>query len=919
MGTSIRFVVSAGLIMLAASSPAFSQNGHAIGGLVTDSTGAPIPTTRVAAISHTGVRSEVLANEKGEYRIEGLQVGTYSIEAEQAGYTPFRRPGVAVSSGEASKLDVTLVAAVPSPGQTTLDQSTPEGTTKIDPVHEEVTITARRVEEEAQSVPIPVSVISNQIVERAGAFNVNRLKELIPTVQFYSSNPRNSAINIRGLGSPFGLTNDGIEPGVGFYVDGVFYARTAAATLDFLDLERIEVLRGPQGTLFGKNTTAGAISITTRRPSLTPEVNFEISYGNLGFLQAKGSVSGPLGSKWAGRLSFSGTQRNGMMYNVATDDDVNDLNNQGVRAQLMYIPNSKVVVMFSGDYTRQRPEGYAQVVAGVAPTLRPANRQYPAIAADLGYAPPSMNPFDRLIDTDTAWRSNQDFGGSSVTIDWTLGRGQLTSITGWRIWDWNPSNDRDFIGLPVTTASAAPSKQRQWTQEVRYAGDITSRMNYVAGVFLFAQNLKTAPFHKQEQGAQAARFLLAPSPASETSGLLDGYGQNIRFNFDNVSTAAFGQLEWDITSRWRLIPGLRYNYDDKSIDYDQQVYGGLQTTDPALIALQRSILAPLQYTTGVGDSNVSGQMTVAYKAGEQTNFYGTFATGFKSVGLNLGGVPSDAAGQPILSAATVRPESVRHFEVGVKSRPFARTTANLTIFDTSIKDFQTQVVNSQVGVLRGYLANAEKVRVRGIEFDGTARFGYGFNLYASAAFTDGRYAAFRDAPPALEDTGGPQVKDVSGSILPGISKWAVSYGGEHTKPTSLVGVTGEFFTRLDASFRSRFSSSPSASRYMMVDSYTLLNARVGFRSVDGWTVSLWARNLANANYFEFLSAAPGNSGLIVGLPGDKRTYGITFSRTFSDRSSMAGTRAKTAMRKKFRAAMDEFAMRRESLRSLDQD
>ena len=158
-------------------------------------------------------------------------------------------------------------------------------------------VTARRVEEAAQEVPIPVSVVSGELVADAGAFNVNRLKELIPTVQFYSTNPRNSAINIRGLGAPFGLTNDGIEPGVGLYIDGVFYARPASATLDFLDVERIEVLRGPQGTLFGKNTTAGAINVTTRKPSFTPATDFELNYGNLGFVQAKASVTGPLGSE----------------------------------------------------------------------------------------------------------------------------------------------------------------------------------------------------------------------------------------------------------------------------------------------------------------------------------------------------------------------------------------------------------------------------------------------------------------------------------------------------------------------------------------------------------------------------------------------------------------------------------------------
>src|SRR6185295_7147633 len=112
--------------------------------------------------------------------------------------------------------------------------------------------------------------------------------------QFYSTNPRNSAINIRGLGAPFGLTNDGLEPGVGLYIDGVYYARPASATLDFIDVDQIEVLRGAQGTLYGKNTTAGAINITSRKPTFNPEPDLEISYGNLGFVQAKASVSGAL-------------------------------------------------------------------------------------------------------------------------------------------------------------------------------------------------------------------------------------------------------------------------------------------------------------------------------------------------------------------------------------------------------------------------------------------------------------------------------------------------------------------------------------------------------------------------------------------------------------------------------------------------
>ena len=299
------------------------------------------------------------------------------------------------------------------------------------------------------------------------------MKELIPTVQFYSTNPRNSAINIRGLGAPFGLTNDGIEPGVGLYIDGVFYARPAAATLDFLDVERIEVLRGPQGTLFGKNTTAGAINVTTRRPTLhAGRPTSSSTTATSDFVQAKGSISGPLVARRSPAGCRSpGTQRDGTVYSTATQQ-------RRERSQQPGRQGPGAVRAVGQD--RDHGDGGLHAPAARRATRRssrasrprcaPPNRQYPQIAADLGYTPPSFNAFDRLTDVDTPLRSYQDLGGSSLTVDWKLGPGRLTSTTAWRYWDWNPSNDRDFIGLPVTTISAAPSKQRQWTQEVRYAG-----------------------------------------------------------------------------------------------------------------------------------------------------------------------------------------------------------------------------------------------------------------------------------------------------------------------------------------------------------------------------------------------------------------------------------------------------------------
>ena len=849
------FSIVVTLILALSPALAIAQTGTgSIDGHVKDSSGGAIPGATVRIINEgTSTAVEAVTDGEGTYHATALLSGPYAVEVTLDGFEAVSRK-IVLADGQTSAVDVVL-----SPSRLT----------------ESVVVTARRVEEVAQEVPIPLSVVDGNLAADSGAFNVNRLKEMIPTVQFYSTNPRNSAINIRGLGTPFGLTNDGLEPGVGLYIDGVFYARPASATLDFLDVDRIEVLRGPQGTLFGKNTTAGAINVTTRKPAFVSSTDFELNYGDLGFMQAKASTTGPLGERVAGRVSFSGTRRDGTVHNVRTRELVNDLNNIGMRAQLMFAPSDKLAITAAIDHTRQRPDGYTQVVAGVAPTERPANRQYAQIAADLGYTAPSFNAFDRATDVDTALRSYQDIGGTSLNIDRKLRAGQLTSTSSWRYWNWNPSSDRDFIGLPVTTVSAAPSIQQQWTQEVRYSGDVSPRMNVVVGAFAFHQTIDSNPSFTQEQGSAAARFLLEPTANAATPGLLDGYGYEQSVQYGNTSAAVFGQLAWSISDRLRVMPGIRFNYDRKNVDFDQQVYGGLQTTDPALVALKLSVLAPQAYKANVADTNQSGQMTIGYKVAPRVNAYATYATGFKSVGLNLNGVPTDAANRPVLANAVVKPEDVHNIEVGVKTEPFSGVTANVTVFDTDIKNFQAQVTNGSVGVIRGYLANAEKVRVRGAEFDGNARVSPRLSVYGALAYTDGRYVKFTDAPPALEDTGGPQFVDISGSMLPGISRWAVSYGGEYNHRTTLLAHAGQLFTAVDGSYRSWFSSSATFSRYLVVDGYSLLNARIGFRAENGWTVTLWSRNLLDKNYFELLTAAPANTGLFVGQPGDPRTFGVT--------------------------------------------
>ncbi|HYC86671.1 MAG TPA: TonB-dependent receptor [Chryseosolibacter sp.] len=746
-----------------------------------------------------------------------------------------------------------------------------------DHILSEIVVTARRRTETLQQVPIPVSVVGGELIEDAGAFNVNRVKELVPAVQLYSSNPRNSTLNIRGLGSTFGLTNDGIDPGVGFYVDGVYYARPAATSLDFVDIEQIEVLRGPQGTLFGKNTTAGAFNVTSRAPSFAAGATFEVTYGNYGFVQAKTSVTGPLGKKFAARLSFSGTQRDGVLFNVATQKQTNDLNNLGFRGQLLYTPGDNLKITLIADNTRQHPDGYAQVIAGVVPTKRASYRQFDQIIADLGYKLPSRNPFDRKIDHDTPWKSGNELGGVSINLDSKIANGTLTATTAWRNWHWDPSNDRDFTGLPVLIRSEANSRHQQWTQEVRYAGKPSRNLSGVIGIFAIYQELKSDPLHIEESGAAQWRFSQnSTSDLWKTPGLLDGYGIRTKSSLNSIGAAVFGQIDWSITESLHVLPGLRYNFDQKNLSYDRQTYGGLQTNDPELIALKRAVYNDQEFEADVEESNISGQLTVSYHASKKATVFAAYSTSYKPAGLNLGGLPT-SNGQVLTELARIKPEYVSHLEAGIKSNPGQNSTLNLTSYHTIVNDYQTQVQTAEIGVNRGYLANAEKIRVFGAELDANLKAGRNVSLYGALAFSNGQYLSFRNAPVPLEETGGESAfKDISGSQLPGISRWAGSGGGEFL--SNLIKVFGQdskMFVGFDIYFRSGFSSSPSPSKYLNIDGYALINARAGFRASEGLTLFVWSRNLLNENYFEQLLAAAGNAGQFAGVLGDPRTYGIT--------------------------------------------
>lgn len=783
-----------------------------------------------------------------------------------------------------------------------------------------ITVTARRRAENVQQVPIAVSVVSGATLDAQGTYNLSRLTQLTPTLQFYSQNPRNTFINIRGIGAPFGLTNDGFEQGVGIYIDDVYYNRIASATLDFVDVDRIETLRGPQGTLYGKNTTAGAINITTQAPEFVFGGKAEVTAGNLAFKQGKVSVTGPLAENVAVRLSATTTDRRGTIYNTTQRRFIQSQDSVGVRGSLLWKAKPDLDITISGDWNLQDPICCAFSYGLYGPTQRPANRQYPALVGYFaGYQVPSTNPYDRITDVDAELRARNEHGGLSARLVWSIDdRNTLTSITAWRYWDWTPANDRDYTGLPIYTAVNNPTKQDQYTQEYRFnhQGD---GFDGTLGFFAFHQKIRTSGV--QITGPAASKWLLNPTNAlSNNPAVLNNVVATNDIRLDNTSLAVFGKVNVEITDRFVVSPGIRVNYDKKDGLYDSTVIGTASDGTRQIVsavpgspyyndpwtAQQRGVQASQFFEPQFSAWNLSYDVNLRYEVADDINLYATYARAFKTGGINLNGVPTDNAGAPILAASTIRPEKVDHFEAGVKTQFWdRRVTFNLTGFWTDIADFQANVSNGQFGTVRGYLANAEKVRSRGFEADFSVRPSARFSAYATGAFTDAEYVRFCDAPPPPELAGGttlpstgdcafsgtpgapgvpggasPPFVDASGQDLPGVSKWAASWGAEGNVEADLFGEAGQFYLGYDASYRSEFSSNPTPSIYTQVDGYSIHNFRAGFRT-GKFDLFGWVRNAFDKDFIDFyLAGTGGNTGLIAAQVGDPRTFGGTVKLNF---------------------------------------
>ncbi len=753
---------------------------------------------------------------------------------------------------------------------------------------EDIVVTARRREENLQTVPAAVSVIGSDLLESSATVNPQQLSQLVPSLYYNSANPRNTAYTIRGLGSntlSISAANDGIEPGVGFYVDQVYHGRPATAAFDFTDIERVEILRGPQGTLYGKNTTAGAIHVISREPGFEREANAEISLGSYDFMQTKASVGGALvGDTLAGRLSAQLTRRDGLIYNVRTDRHLNNMDNFAVRGQLLFVPTDNLKFRLIADMTDLDSSCCTQTYLRVGRSLRSAGRQFPALSAGLGWAPPSTNVYDRLNDIDANLEVMTRDGGISLIGDLELGSHTLTSVSAWRYWDWDVANDRDYTGIPIQMVQRIPSRQDQYSQELRLASSGDAPLNYVGGLYWFKQDIDGRP--TSIYGPEATYWLLSqanftvPIPRN----LLDGYGQQGDSDFAMDSYAAFGELNYDVTDRLTTTLGLRYTYEDKTGIYATQVFGGANLSGlPAATATELnraklSIFRPQSYTAQDSGGSWSGRANVAYELTDALFSYVSFAHGYKSGGLNMSGLPLDAQNRPTLATAIIEDETNSTLEAGLKSTLFdGRATLNVAVYRTEVEDYQANVVSSlETAAIRSYPSNIPEVKVQGVEADFAALLFDGFVLRASAAFADGKNEDYTLGPCPLEvQTAATVACNLTGVRLAGLSRWSGTVGFDYTKSLG----NGELVVHADANLRSDYNSDTSASQYTKIAGYGVTNARIGYHFNDSWEVDLFARNLFDAEYMTALTIQTGNSGLILGQAGDQRMVGLTVRHT----------------------------------------
>lgn len=706
-----------------------------------------------------------------------------------------------------------LVLATAMTSGLAVAQEQPAQAASADDELEEILVTAQRRTQGLQDTPLSISALTAKTLENAGIGRVEDISNALPNVYVAPRELRTTSIAIRGISAD--LNNPGLDQSVGVYVDGVYMGRAATINSNLFDLERIEVLRGPQGTLYGRNTIAGAVNILTRRPNGDARAAASLSYGNYDAIRANAVVSGPLSGALFASAAVSLDRRDGMVRNIGTGTRLDDLDGLGGRLTLAYDPGGDWDFVLRGDISRDRTHSGAYDIFNNG--------------AFAGTPFADADPEDRVVAQSTDTTQNRDVYGASGEFNLRTGGGTLTSITALRGYKWNNIQDNDYSVLDMLDTGIR-ERQSQFSQELRFASDAADRFSYVAGLYYYHQSLDTTSLV-----VIGPDLGIYPTRTNAT----------IRANVDTDSYAAFGRAVYRFTDALSLAAGLRYTHERKTLDFEQ-------IGDPfGVIAAN---IAPRHLKRSEG--KVSPSVSLEWRPRPKLLAYATFSQGYKSGGFNVFSVtPTDSA--------EYRPESVNNYELGLKSEFLdSRLRINASIFYMDYTDLQqNQLISVGGGIAQFQTSNAAKARSKGFEIELSALPVRQLQLTASYGYVDAVFESFPNANAAGADYTGNRLPLAPRSTLSGAFEWTQPLGG------SL-----QLFLRGEASHRSRlFFASDNA---YSSGALTLLNARIGIGSESGaWRLSAWARNLINETYVtnRFRGAVvPGQVAQSLGQP---RTYG----------------------------------------------
>lgn len=735
----------------------------------------------------------------------------------------------------------------------------PDGAeSRIDSLMGDIVVTARKREESAQSIPLAISAFSGDAIAARGVQKIDGLATFTPNMTL-QNNPSfggagsSAAIYIRGIGQKEFLPTT--EPGVGVYVDGVYVARSVGALLDLVDIERVEILRGPQGTLFGRNTIGGAISITTRKPNDDPSGSIQVTTGRYSRIDAKAIANLPISDTVFSKLSVATFNRDGYVRRLVDGKDLGNTNTLTGRLDLRWLASEGLEINLAVEGTRERSHGPALVLSDVTyrsaifnpsnlPMLPPGspptsgayvlNPPFDAptdnftllhnyFAALLGGQPCfSFSPYspqgnsaacfsDRFLlgrnaDAGTAPQySKNDLWGAQGVIDWDLGPVQLKSITAYR--EVNGKYARDADHSPFTILHVADIlKQNQFSQELQLLGSFDT-IKYVAGLYYFKEkgnNINSLDF----------------TPVTFRSG----------GKFETKSYAAFGQATWTPVEAIDLTVGLRYTEDKKSFLPDQEIL--VDKTGGALIAMSpntpQTRILPYQ-TVKLSEDSFTPSVNLALHINKDIMTYASFSKGFKSGGFVQRVFPALSAVPQFGS------EKATAYELGFKSSLLDRKlTLNGAVFLTKYDDLQVQVFTGIAPVTK----NAASAEIRGFELETRLSPGAGWFLEGSLGYLDPKFTSID--PSANEIT--------LNSKFERVSKWTLS--ASLSKTVELAN-GGNVNGRLDWSYRSGAYMDALNSSELYQSGYSLLNANISY-NFPGDAISIFAgvTNITNKTYLQ---------------------------------------------------------------------